>query len=122
MTKRIVLDIETNTKHDKIWMCVTKDIATKEVKVWKEAKALSEYLKDVTLIIGQNIISFDAPILNRTWKTQIRLSQCYDTLIVSRLLEPSRENGHSLESWGETLSFNKIDYKKVWSGMNLISL
>jgi DNA polymerase I len=112
--KRIVLDIETNTKHDHIWLCVTKDIDTGEIKVWKEAKALSEWLKDVTLIIGQNIVGFDAPILNRIWKTQIRLSQCYDTLLVSRLLDPSRENGHSLEAWGETLGIQKIDYRAVW--------
>ena len=112
--KRIVLDIETNTKHDHIWLCVTKDIDTGEVRTWKEAKTLSEYLKDVTLIIGQNIVAFDAPILNRIWKTQIRLSQCYDTLIVSRLLDPSRENGHSLEAWGQTLGIQKIDYTAAW--------
>lgn len=112
--KRIVLDIETNTKHDHIWLVVTKDIDTGDVKVWKEAKALSEWLKDDTLIIGQNIVAFDAPILNRIWKTKIRLSQCYDTLIVSRLLDPSRENGHSLEAWGQTLGIQKIDYKATW--------
>jgi DNA polymerase I-like protein with 3'-5' exonuclease and polymerase domains len=39
----------------------------------------------------------------------------YDTLIVSRLLDPSRENGHSLEAWGQTLGFRKIDYAKVWT-------
>lgn len=93
---------------------VTKDIDNGEIRVWKEAKTLSEYLKDATLIIGQNIVSHDAPILNRIWKTKIRLSQCYDTLIVSRLLDPSRENGHSLEAWGQTLGIQKIDYKATW--------
>jgi DNA polymerase-1 len=53
-------------------------------------------------------------VLNRLWKTKIRLNQVYDTLIVSRLLDPSRENGHSLEAWGQTLGFHKIDYAKVW--------
>jgi DNA polymerase I-like protein with 3'-5' exonuclease and polymerase domains len=62
-----------------------------------------------------NGISFDAPVLNRLWKTKIRLNQVYDTLIVSRLLDPSRENGHSLEAWGQTLGFHKIDYAKVWT-------
>jgi DNA polymerase I-like protein with 3'-5' exonuclease and polymerase domains len=41
----------------------------------------------------------------------------YDTLIVSRLLEPSRETGHSLEAWGNTLGFHKIDYAAVWQWM-----
>lgn len=111
---RIVLDIETNLAHDKIHVVVTKDIDTGEVKLWKAADNLREYLKDVSLIVMHNGIAFDAPVLNRLWKTKIRLSQVYDTLIVSRLLDPSRENGHSLEAWGQTLGFHKIDYLKAW--------
>ena len=112
---RIVLDIETNLAHDKIHVVVTKDIDTGEVKLWKQADNLREYLKDVSLIVFHNGIAFDAPVLNRLWKTKIRLNQVYDTLIVSRLLDPSRENGHSLEAWGQTLGFHKIDYAKVWT-------
>src|SRR5512137_1123201 len=111
---RIVLDIETNLAHDKIHVVVTKDIDTGEVNLWKQADNLREYLKGVSLIVMHNGISFDAPVLNRLWKTKIRLNQVYDTLIVSRLLDPSRESGHSLEAWGKTLGFPKIDYAKVW--------
>jgi DNA polymerase I-like protein with 3'-5' exonuclease and polymerase domains len=114
---RIVLDIETNLAHDKIHLVVTKDIDTGEVKSWKQASNLLEYLKDVSLIVMHNGISFDAPVLNRLWKTQIRLNQVYDTLIVSRLLDPSRETGHGLEAWGNTLGFHKIDYTAVWQWM-----
>lgn len=114
---RVVLDIETNLAHDKIHVVVTKDIDSGEVKVWKQAVNLLEYLKDVSLIVMHNGISFDAPVLNRLWKTKIRLNQVYDTLIVSRLLDPSRENGHSLEAWGQTLGFHKIDYAAVWQWM-----
>jgi DNA polymerase I-like protein with 3'-5' exonuclease and polymerase domains len=112
---RIVLDCETNLAHDKIHVVVTKNIDTGEVKLWKAADNLREYLKGVSLIVMHNGISFDAPVLNRLWKTKIRLNQVYDTLIVSRLLDPSRENGHSLEAWGQTLGFHKIDYAKVWA-------
>lgn len=114
---RIVLDIETNLAHDKIHLVVTKDIDTGEVKSWKVADSLREYLKDVSLIVMHNGISFDAPVLNRLWKTRIQLKQVYDTLIVSRLLDPSRETGHSLEAWGNTLGFPKIDYTAVWQWM-----
>lgn len=116
-TVRVVLDCETNLAHDKIHVVVTKDIDTGEIKVWKQASSLLEYLKDVSLIIGHNVIGFDAPVLNRCWKTKIRLSQVYDTLIVSRLLDPSRENGHSLETWGERVGTDKIDYAAVWQWM-----
>jgi DNA polymerase I len=112
---RIVLDCETNLAHDKIHVVVTKNIDTGEVRKWKAATGLNDYLSKATLLIGHNIIAFDAPVLNRLWKTKIRLNQVYDTLIVSRLLDPSRENGHSLEAWGQTLGFHKIDYAKVWA-------
>ena len=112
---RVVLDIETNLAHDRIHLVVTKDIDTGEVNSWKVADSLREYLKDVSLIVFHNGIAFDAPVLNRLWKTKIRLSQVYDTLIASRLLDPSREKGHSLEAWGETLGHEKIDYAAVWS-------
>ena len=115
---RIVLDIETNLAHNQIWLCITKNIDTGETITWKAASNLSEYLKGATLIIGQNILAFDARLLNSIWKTKIVLNQCYDTLLVSRLLEPSRENGHSLASWGTTLGLEKIDYLATWQWMN----
>jgi len=95
-------------------MVVTKDIDSGEVNVWKAADNLVEYLKDVTLIVAHNGISFDFSILNRLWSTKIRLNQVFDTLIASRLLDPSIENGHSLDAWGERLKVKKVNYKGVW--------
>ena len=115
--KRIALDIETNMAHDVIHLCVTQDIDTGEVRVWKAPTGLWEYLKDATLIAAHNGISFDFPILNKLWKTKIGLKQAYDTLIVSRLLEPTREGGHSLDAWGQTLGVKKLDYKATWQWM-----
>lgn len=113
--KRIALDIETNMAHDVIHLCVTQDIDTQEVRVWKAPTGLWDYLKDATLIVSHNGISFDFPILNRLWKTKIGLKKAYDTLVVSRLLEPTREGGHSLDAWGKTLGERKLDYAATWS-------
>ena len=115
---RLVLDIETDLSHKKIHLVVTKDLDTGEVKTWKAATGLNDYLSKATLLIGHNIISFDAPILNRIWKTKIRLRNVFDTLIVSRLLDPSREQGHSLEAWGLTLGIQKINYRAIWLWLN----
>jgi DNA polymerase I len=112
--KRIVLDIETDLSHQKIHLVITKDLDTEEVKTWKEAKPFQDYIKDATLIVAHNGIGFDFPVLNRQWNTKIGLKKVFDTLIVSRLLDPSREQGHSLEAWGNTLKFQKINYKAVW--------
>jgi len=115
--KRIALDIETNMAHDVIHLCVTQDIDTGEVRVWKAQTGLWDYLKDATLIAGHNGVGFDFPILNKLWGTKIGLRQAYDTLIVSRLLEPTREGGHSLDAWGQTLGVKKLDYKATWQWM-----
>jgi DNA polymerase I-like protein with 3'-5' exonuclease and polymerase domains len=96
---------------------VTQDIDTGEVKVWKAPTGLWDYLKDATLIAAHNGISFDFPILNKLWKTKIGLKQAYDTLVVSRLLEPTRLDGHSLDAWGQTLGVKKLDYKATWQWM-----
>jgi len=116
--KRIVVDIETTLDHKTIWLCCTLDIDTGEKHTWYQAKAFQDYIADATLLIGQNIVAFDAYLLNSLWKTQIALSRCYDTLIVSRLLNPSKSEGHSLEAWGNELGTQKIDYKKVWEWMS----
>jgi len=116
--KRIVVDIETTLDHKTIWLCCTLDIDTGETFTWYQAKAFQDYIEDATLLIGQNIVAFDAYLLNSLWKTQIALSKCYDTLIVSRLLNPSKNEGHSLEAWGNELGTQKIDYKKVWEWMS----
>jgi DNA polymerase I-like protein with 3'-5' exonuclease and polymerase domains len=115
---RIALDIETNLAHDTIHLCVTQDIDnTEDVRVWKAPNGLWDYLKDATLIVAHNGIGFDFHLLNKLWGTKIGLKQGYDTLVVSRLLEPTREKGHSLEAWGNELGKEKIDYGKVWSWM-----
>lgn len=107
---KIVLDIETNSKHDKIWLVVTRNIETNEVKVWKQASGLQEYLASCDLIIMHNGINFDSQVLRETWKVTMKLSQVCDTLVISRLLNPSLEDGHSLEAWGNRLGFPKGDF------------
>jgi DNA polymerase I-like protein with 3'-5' exonuclease and polymerase domains len=112
---KIVLDIETNSTHDKIWLVVTRDIETGAVVSWKEANGLQKYLDNCDLIIMHNGICFDAPVLRETWKISIMPSQVCDTLVLSRLLSPSLEGGHGLASWGKRLGFPKGDFSD-WDG------
>lgn len=112
---KIVLDIETTSTHDVIWCCVTRDMDTDEVIVWKAASGLQKYLDNCDLIIFQNGINFDAPLLRKIWNVTMRLSQVSDTLVLSRLLSPSLEGGHSLDAWGTRLGFPKGDFKD-WDG------
>jgi DNA polymerase I-like protein with 3'-5' exonuclease and polymerase domains len=106
---RVILDIETNLKHDKIWMCVTREIGG-DVQVWKEVSGLQKYLDSCDLIIMHNGICFDAPVLRKNWNITMKQSQMCDTLVLSRLLSPSLEAGHSLAAWGGRLGFPKGDF------------
>ena len=115
--KTLVLDIETNLDHDVIWCCVTLHRETNDITVWRSAQGLKEYLNNATSIIFHNGLSFDAPLLNRLWGTQIRKSQCQDTLLLSRLSDSARDGGHSLEAWGKTLGFEKIDFSDYDGGL-----
>ena len=110
---QIILDIETNSTHNKIWMCATREIGG-DVTVWKEARELQKYLDSCDLIIMHNGICFDAPVLRKSWNITMKQSQMYDTLVLSRLLSPSLEGGHSLDAWGQRLGFPKMDYKAAW--------
>ena len=112
---RIALDIETNLAHDTIHLLITKDVDTGERRIWKNQNGLNDYLDKATLLIAHNGISFDFPILNRLWGTKIGLKKAYDTLVVSRLLEPTREKGHSLDAWGKELGEEKVEYEKIWT-------
>lgn len=115
--RTLVIDIETNLKHDTIWCAVTNDVDTGEVKVWTEAESLRKYLRQSDRFVGHNIISFDAPILNQLWSTRIRLSQVHDTLVMSRLHNPTLEGGHSLEAWGHRLGKHKGSFKDFDAGL-----
>jgi len=117
MLKTLVLDIETNLAHDIVWCVVTLHRETGEIKVWKEPTGLKEYLENAITIVGHNIFAFDAYLLNRLWNTKIRKSQLQDTLLLSRLSDSSREGGHSLDSWGKTLGYHKLDFNAYDDGL-----
>ena len=69
--------------------------------------------ENVDTLVGHNIINFDVPVLRRItgmdWSFNLR-----DTLVLSRLYNPSLDGGHSLRAWGERLGDYKDDYQGGW--------
>jgi len=117
--KRLAIDIETDDLDaTTIWCAVTKDIDTGEVKVWKAANGLRQYIEDQDLLIGHNIISFDLPVLKKLWNLNTNSNPLRDTLIMSRLLNPVLEKGHSLDSWGVRLGLKKGDFSDFDGGLS----
>ena len=114
----LVLDIETDSKHSQIWMCYTHNSDTNEYVCHTTPDTLIPLINKADKLIGHNLIGFDAPILNKIWKTRIGLSKVRDTLIMSRLLNPSIEGGHSLDAWGKRLGNRKVEYSRIWHWIN----
>jgi len=107
----LVLDIETNMMHDKIWCCVAND------QVFTDANGLQQLINSHDIIVGHNIIGFDGPVLSRVWGVTIPLSKVRDTLVMSRLWNPQLEGGHSLRAWGERLGDYKDDFSDFDGGL-----
>ena len=106
----LFLDIETDSKASQIWLVVTKDAKSGEVKCHRKADTLLKMLEAKPLLVAHNGIGFDYPILNRLWNTKIVPSMCIDTLVMSRLMNPNRPGGHSLANWGSILGLPKIEF------------
>ena len=67
-----------------------------------------DFLKKANKLIGHNIVGFDIPTIKKLTGVDLySLHSVVDTLVLSRLFKPSREGGHSLESWGYRLGFHK---------------
>lgn len=96
-----------------IWVCVTKDIQTGEIRTWTSPDGLKIYLAGATLVT-HNGLWFDIPVLNRLWAMGLDPLECIDTLVVSRLINSWDYSRHSLSHWGERLGLNKFEFND-WS-------
>ena len=114
----VVLDIETDALDATIVHCiVVKDIFDGKIYTFKQQecyKDFPEFSKNITKFIMHNGISFDALVLNKLVGTAIKLEQIEDTLILSQLINPVRDGGHSLSAWGTSLRFPKFEFNE-WS-------
>ena len=113
--RTLVVDLEADGLNPTvIHVAIVKDLADgKHYEFYKDdATAFSSLVRDSKLIL-HNGIGFDLPVLKRLWGYE-HTGEVVDTLVLSRLCNPSREGGHSLKQWGETLGFPKGDYDD-WS-------
>ena len=110
--KNAIVDIETDSlQPTKIHCIVAKDLQTSQVQVWDDhnLNQFKDWSKSMDRFVMHNGVSFDAPNLNRLLGTEIKLDQIIDTLILSQLFNPIREDGHSLQAWGNKLKFPKME-------------
>ena len=106
--RHLVIDLETNMAHDTIWCAVTEDVETGEVITHTNPSKLKSMVETYDYIIGHNIIGFDAPVVRSVWGVSIHRKKVLDTLVMSRLLNPQLEGGHSLKNWGKKLALEGL--------------
>jgi DNA polymerase I-like protein with 3'-5' exonuclease and polymerase domains len=110
---KVVFDIETTLTADKIWCIVCKHDNTFYQFKEDNLHRFEEFIKQTEEVIGHNIIGFDIPVLNKFFGYDLfKDCKVTDTLILSRLLNPMIDGGHSLKNWGTKLGHNKIEFEQ----------
>ena len=109
----IYLDAETDgLEPTQVWCVVTRENGANSVHTTPET--LLEALRGSVSVVGHNLIGYDLPVLKRLWGLHIEPERIIDTLVLSRLCDPSKSGGHSLRNWGNNLGFPKGDHTD-WS-------
>jgi len=109
----IYLDLEADGLNPtRIWCVVTRENGVNTVHTTHDT--LCKALEGSVSVCGHNLIGYDLPVLKRLWGVSVAPERIVDTLVLSRLYDPSRPGGHSLKVWGELLGFPKGDHDD-WS-------
>ena len=114
----------------KLWCVVLRDAYTDEIIAEEKGNITKEWLQKslegCTHLIGHNVLKFDFLVLKLFGVLDYTVGyldeedtlfgkpvKLIDTLILSRLLNPDRFEGHSLYDWGIRTGTNKIDFRHV---------
>jgi DNA polymerase I-like protein with 3'-5' exonuclease and polymerase domains len=112
--KSIVFDIEADSlEPTKIWCIAAVDPDSGETKTFGPTEIVNglAFLTTAEKLIGHNIIGYDLPAIKKIHNIDLTEGRAIvDTLVLSRLFNPTREGGHSLESWGYRIGLQKIDH------------
>ena len=118
--KEIVFDIESNgLTPDKIWCIVAKPLGEAVISFGPtRIKEGIKYLESADVLIGHNILGFDIPVIEKLYDVKLNHKIIKDTLVMSRLFNPIRENGHSLKTWGYIIGMPKAQQPEDWDSFN----
>ena len=112
---KLYIDLETNMEHTDIW-CAAYAVDDEPAQVTRDSNVILSLVKLADEIINHNLIGFDAPLLDKLWNIRIPFKKMTDTLVMSRLYNPSIDKGHSLDSWGQRLHCPKGDFRDYDAG------
>jgi len=113
--KSYVFDIETDDiKATRIWCISVLNTETEEQLTYGPSELYEglRMLKEADKLIGHNILGFDIPVIKNLTGVDLYDKIIVDTLVLSRLFNPIREEGHSLKAWGFKLKLPKMDFEE----------
>lgn len=122
----------------KLWCVVIRNVQTNEIKKAVKDEITKEWMRealaDCTHLVAHNGIKFDFIVLKLFGVLEYRIGYpgqadtlfgkeitFVDTLILSRLFNPDRYGGHSLDSWGQRVGNLKTDFRQACIDAGLIS-
>lgn len=113
--KTTIFDIETERliKPQKIHLIVCKDLDSGRLDIFRkvtedeeERKRFLEFAGERRTWVSHNALGFDIPVLLSCLQLSIPISDIIDTLIISKLVDYSRQ-GHSIEDYGKEFGLQK---------------
>tara|TARA_Y100000004_G_scaffold46959_1_gene51644 strand:+ start:4012 stop:5748 length:1737 start_codon:yes stop_codon:yes gene_type:complete len=117
---KLVFDIETDGLNPTvIWCLVAIDDKGKFYNYTEDnIDEGIKLLQGADKIIGHNILGFDIPVIKKLHGIDLyNADKVVDTLVLSRLFNPTREGGHSIAKWGYKLGIPKKDSPE-WTSFN----
>lgn len=98
----------------KVYCLCAVNIKTGEEVALSDATEIAQWVnsrfEEGCKFVGHNIIGYDAPTLNRLLDTRLTIGSLIDTFVMSMLYSPGLDGGHSLDSWGTRLRYEKIKF------------
>lgn len=113
-----VFDTESDGFRDeatRLWCIATRDLNSRQEKFFgpDEIEEGLRYLMEADIVVAHNYIGHDAPLIKKLhpW---FEPKAYEDSLILSRLYNPDRHGGHSIDAWGTKLGKKKPEHED-WS-------
>lgn len=72
-----------------------------------------DHLSSYGVWVNHNVRGFDKLALEKLCGFSPPSQYQFDTLVLSRLVNPEKKNGHSLDAWGHDLGYPKGDFGKL---------
>ena len=117
--RQLAFDIETDgIVATKVHCIVAIDVTTREQFIYRSDKGDLDGFRDLISepceLIGHNILGYDIPTLERLMGMEFGQHLLTDSLVLSRLSNPSRLGGHSLKNLSRNTTEEKTHHED-WS-------